>query len=144
MNSSSVIKFSKIFFASVSLCACKSDPEPPQISDVKPPKIIVENRVADRITVNTVHMGGVRVASSAVYRVNGITHADITISIDPNLAPTRYVARSTWFNAKHEVIQQASDFSQTGDFRGFATKTLTWSAPNPYGHYVVIDFATTD
>ena len=145
MNSSYVIKLvGAIFWCVSGICGCASDVEPRQISDVKPPQIIAESTVSDFITVNIAHMGGVRVVKSAVYRVNGITHADITISINPNLAPTRYAARSTWFNAKREIIPQATDFVQTGDFGIFTTKTLTWSAPNPYGHYIVIDFSTIE
>ena len=137
MNSSSATKLAAVLLLCASgLSACAQE--------IKPPQIIAESRIDDLITVNIAHMGGVRVVNSAVYRVNGITHADITISINPNLVPASYSARSTWFNANDEIIPQATDFVQNGDFRSFTTKTLTWRAPNPYGHYVVIDFSTTE
>lgn len=137
MNSLSTIKVSAVFLLCVSvLCACAQEFQPPQI--------VVEKRVDDLITVNVTHIGGVRVVNSSVYRVNGATHADITISINPNVAPANYAARSTWFNEKGEIIPQATDFVQIGDFLNFTMKRLTWRAPNPHGHHVVIDFSTTN
>ena len=138
MNSSSAIKaYSLILCCAASLIACAPEPMPT-------PQILSETRISDRITVNTTHMGGVRVIESSVYRTNGKAHADITIAIDPNQAPAHSAACSTWFTEMNEVAPQATDFTQNGSFQGFTSKTLTWTAPTPYGHRVVIDFTAVD